>query len=150
MYLLGSQQVADLFSRDKARPIFAWLDRTQPGASDLFVSVVSLGMLANMVESLDPTERGSWRRLLASGRRSFAKAGGIVDVDLAAVDVWAGQLRGVDLTDEDPVSGERFLLGEDERLVIATAIARKYSLVTRSTPLLEEICSLTTLTFVEP
>lgn len=150
MYLLGSQELADLFSRDQARPIFEWLGRARPGANDLFVNAISIGQVAHMVESLDQLDRGPWRRLLATGRRSFQNSGSILDVDLATVDVWASQLRGVDLMEEDLASGERYPMGEDDRLVIATAIARNYSLVTRPTPLLDEIATFTTLTVVAP
>ena len=150
MYLLGNQQVADLISRDQARPVFGWLAQARPGPNELFVSALSIGQVAHMVESLPAIERGPWRRLLAQGRRSLEAMGSVIDVDLAAVDVWAGGLRGADLIDEDLASGERYPLGEDDRLVIATAISRNYSLVTRSTPVLDAIAGFTTLTIVEP
>jgi len=56
-------------------------------------------------------------RLLAEGRREFADAGGLIDVDSSIVDVWA-TLRGIALFDD---GGET--VGEDERLVVATGIA---------------------------
>jgi hypothetical protein len=40
MYLLDTQQVMDLFSRDAARPIFQWLGGSKPKRTDLFVSVI--------------------------------------------------------------------------------------------------------------
>jgi predicted nucleic acid-binding protein len=150
MYLLGTQELTDLFSRDPARPIIAWLRETQPADNQLFVSVISLGILAHQIEDLDPGSRNHWRRLYAEGRRSLADKGSIIDVDMAIVDQWATSLRGLDLTEEDGLTGDRFEMGEDSRLVIATAITRGYSLVTRITPAIEVIAEQTTLTIVEP
>lgn len=150
MYLLGSQEVADLFSRDKARPIFEWLEAARPRETELFVSVISIGMVSHMVEAMDQTDRGSWRRLLSMGRRTLELSGSIINVDAGIVDVWASKLRGVDLIAEDPSSGELFQIGEDDRLVVATAIARDYSIVTKRTTCLDQIVEFTTLTIVEP
>lgn len=150
MYLLGTQEAIDLLSKDQRRPVFAWLDKVRPGG-DLFVSVISLGQAAHMVENLDAEHRPGWRRLLAEGRRKLSDAGSVIDVDLDVVAAWAGGLRGdPSLADMDPETGEAVALPEDDRLVIATAIARNYSLVTKSTPALERIAESTTLTIVEP
>jgi predicted nucleic acid-binding protein len=150
MYLLGSQEVADLISRDPARPIVGWLSEMRLGQNDLFVSAISLGQVAHMVDNLEQPDRDQWRRLLARGRRSFETLGSILPIDMSVVDAWASSLRGLALIDDDPMSWVRFPLGEDDRLIIATAIARGYSLVTRRTPALDEIARRTTLTIIEP
>jgi len=150
MYLLGSQQVADLVSRDPARPIAEWLKTARPGRNDLFVSAISLGQVAHMIEAMPMSARQPWRRLMAAARRSWTNEGSIIDIDMSIVDIWARELRGLDLEDEDTVSGDRFQLGEDDRLVIASAIARGYSLVTSRSELLEKVAQTTTLTIVEP
>lgn len=87
---------------------------------------------------------------MSMGRRTLELAGSIINVDAGIVDVWASKLRGVDLIAEDPGSGELFQIGEDDRLVVATAIARDYSLVTKRTTYLDQIVEFTTLTIVEP
>jgi predicted nucleic acid-binding protein len=150
MYLLGSQEVSDLISRDQNRPIFGWLQSVELGESDLFVSALSLGQVSHMVELLNQPDRDHWRRLLAQGRRTFDDRGCVLGVDLGVVDVWASGLRGMELIDVDPQTGENFELGEDDRLIIATAIARGYSLVTKRTPALNMVAQWTTLTIVEP
>ena len=150
MYLLGTQETIDLISKDQERSLFAWLAEVMPGDT-LFVSVIALGQAAHMVETLGPDERPAWRRLLAEGRRTLSARGRVIDVDLDVVAAWANGLRGNPaLTEKDPESGKEVPLPEDDRLVIATAISRNYSLVTARTPLLDRIAEFTTLTVVEP
>ncbi len=147
MYLLDTQQVMDLFSRDRARPIFKWLDATKPGESDLFVSVLSLGQIAHAIEDMAAVQRNHWRRLYQEGRRSLENAGSVINVDPGIVDVWHANLRGARLADIDDADEE---WGEDDRLIFATAIARSYALVTRGSRLLRDIAARTTLTMIEP
>jgi predicted nucleic acid-binding protein len=146
MYLLDSQQVLDLFSRDSTRAIFQWINDTKPGEADLFVSVISLGQIAHTIDDLPPPERNHWRRLYNEGRRDFLERGGVIDVDGGIVDVWQSQLRGSRL---DHIKDAAEELGEDDRLVVATAIQRGYSLVTRKSLVLQEITKITTLTLIE-
>ncbi len=150
MYLLGSQELADLVSGEEGRPIFNWLGVAEPREDDLFVSVISLGLVAQMIEALPGIDREPWRRVLARGRRALEERGSVIDVDMTIVDVWASSLRGEPLVEIDPETNIEYDLGEDERLVIATAIARNYSLVTKRTEPLDAIASRTTLTIVEP
>ncbi len=149
MYLLSTPTLADLVGRDQARPVFDWLRQARPGATELFASVVSFGIVASSIEDLPKHERGDWRRLLQEGRRQFVEKGTIIDVDLPIVDTWASALRGLSLL-EEAEDGERFDLGEDERLVIATAIARSFTLVSPPRPYLEDLCDRTALTVVSP
>ncbi|MFG1393470.1 PIN domain-containing protein [Xanthobacter agilis] len=146
MYLLDTQQVMDLFSRDEARPIFQWLEETKPGKGDLFVSVISLGQIAHAIEDMSVSPRNHWRRLYQEGRRDFEEAGGVIDVDAAIVDVWQAGLRGDRLID---VAGAEEDLGEDDRLIFATAIARGYALVSSGSRQLQDIAERTTLTMIE-
>jgi len=146
MYLLDSQQVMDLFSRDQTRQIFRWLNTAQPGRTEMFVSVLSLGQIAGAIEDMDAVPRNHWRRLYQEGRRIFDDAGGIIDVDGAIVDVWQANLRGNRLSD---IPGADDQLGEDDRLIFATAIARGYALVTEASPILSAIAQRTTLTTIE-
>ena len=146
MYLLDTQQVMDLFSRDRTRPVFQWLGTAEPGRNDLFVSVLSLGQIAAAIEAMEPAPRNHWRRLYQEGRRSLLEAGSIIDVDAAIVDVWQSDLRGERLASID---GADDTMGEDDRLIFATAIARGYALVTEGSALLREIAARTTLTSIE-
>jgi predicted nucleic acid-binding protein len=150
MYLLGTQEFADLASRDPVRPIVSWLKQVQPSRNDLFISAISVGILHNSVEAMQQQERENWRRQLTQAKRTFAGAGGIIDVSMDIVETWASSLRGLDLIEEDPTTGDKVQLGEDQRLVVATAIRRGYTMVTRRVPYLDEIAISTTLTVVEP
>ena len=67
MYLLDSQQVMDLLSRDSTRQIFEWLAETEPRQTDLFVSIISVGQIADTIEQMPARERNHWRRLLNEG-----------------------------------------------------------------------------------
>lgn len=132
----------DLFSRDTTRAIFRWLGETKPGKNDLFVSIISLGQIAHAIEDMDVSRRNHWRRLYQEGRRDFAEAGSIIDVDAAIVEVWQANLRGDRLMDVPDADKE---LGEDDRLVFATAITRGYALVTTGSQQLKDIAERTTL-----
>lgn len=144
MYLLSTDEFCDLASRDESRAIFPWLDRVKPGRHELFVSVISLGVVADTVEAEATLTRGHWRRLLSEARRQFAERGCLIDVDPSIVDFWAG-LRGLGLNYDD---GDQ--VGDDALLVVATAIARDLTLVARLERYLEEIADRTTLKLVEP
>lgn len=143
MYLLDTQQLIDLFSKRQDRPIFVWLSNARPGRHDLFASVVSLGILAHGIERLAPPERSNWRRLFQEGRRQFEGQGGIVDVDYAVIDDWQRALRGAAFI---PPEGKA--VGEDQRLVYATAIARGLTLVTAASPVIDQLTRDTALTAV--
>jgi len=146
MYLLDSQQVMDLLSRDESRQIFDWLAEAKPKQTDLFVSIISLGQIADTIEQLPASERNHWRRLLQEGRREFQEAGSLVDVDAAVVDAWQANLRGQHLADIENADED---LGEDDRLIVATAIARNYTLVTAGSPVFSQIAERTSLAIVE-
>ncbi len=146
MYLLDTQQVMDLLSRDKARPVFQWLEKIKPARSSLFASVLSLGQIAHAIEDMAAASRNHWRRLYQEGQRSLEDSGSIIDVDAGIVDVWQADLRGNRLAGVDNANNS---LGEDDRLILATAIARGYALVTQASPLLQEIAARTTLTLIE-
>lgn len=147
MYLLDSQQVMDLLSRDAGRAIFRWIDATKPGRNDLFVSVLSLGQIADTIEHMAPGQRNHWRRLLQEGRRELEEAGSLIDIDMPIVDAWQTNLRGELLADID---GAQEDLPEDDRLIVATAIARNYTLVTASAEVIDKIAERTSLTIMEP
>ena len=147
MYLLDTQILMDLLSKDQSRAVFNWLGTVKPGRNDLFISVLSLGQIAHAIEDMEPADRNHWRRLLQEGRRLFEDAGGVIDVDAAVVDVWRANLRGCLLSDIETADED---LGEDDRLIIASAIARGYTLVTESTRAITEIVERTSLTTVEP
>jgi predicted nucleic acid-binding protein len=146
MYLLDTQQVMDLFSRDATRPIFHWLEGSKPRRTDLFVSVISLGQIAQAIEDMDAAKRNHWRRLHQAGSRDLENAGSVIDVDAGIVEVWQANLRGDRLGDLADADDE---LGEDDRLIFATAIARGYALVTAGSRLLLEIAERTTMTTLE-
>ena len=149
MYLLSTQVLADLVSRDPDRKVFGWLARARPSGSELFASVISFGIVASSIEDLPKHGRGEWRRLLQEGRRPFLEQGTLIDVDLPIVDTWAASLRGLQLLEADD-GGEGAALGDDERLVIATAIARRLTLVAPPEPYLDALCDRTALAVVAP
>lgn len=144
MYLLGSDAFKDLASRDRSRAVFGWLAGARPGPSQLFASVISLGVLAFTIEQQPAPERDHWRRLLAEARRDFAGQGALIDIDAAIAAEWS-RLRGLLLHYDD---GEE--VGDDELLVVATALARDLTLVARREGYHQEIADRTALQLVEP
>ncbi|MBU2137143.1 MAG: hypothetical protein KKA45_13205 [Alphaproteobacteria bacterium] len=138
---MSSEQLSAMASQDQARPIFAWLEIVKPGRG-LHASVVSFGVLADTVEALEPVRRQQWRPLLAAARRKLEAQ--IIDIDMSIIEVWA-PLRGMGLKHDD---GED--VGADELMVIATAIARGYSLIASHEDFLDTLVAETTLTVVHP
>jgi predicted nucleic acid-binding protein len=140
MYLLDSQIAMDMFSRDEDRSIFQWLNED---TRQIFVSVLSLGQISHTIDDMAPQKRNQWRRRYQEGKRILEAQGSLIDIDSAIVDVWQANLRGGRLV-EIPDAAEE--LGEDDRLIIATAISRNYTFVTRESRLITEIVERTTLT----
>lgn len=141
MYLLDSQVVMDLFSRDEERSVFSWLKEER---RQIFISVLTIGQLNNTVDDmLEPTTRNHWRRLCQEGARTLEEQGSLIDIDKNIVEIWQANLRGNRL-EKIPQAGD--LLGEDDRLIIATAIARNYTFVTMPSQLISEIAKHTALT----
>lgn len=146
MYLLDTPVVLQLVSRNKDLPVFAWLESAKPDQDSVFVSVISMGQIQNDIEALGPQSRNHWRRLYQEGRQLLNDRHRLIEVDLAIVDVWQAELRGAHLQDVED-AGES--LGEDDRLVIATAIARGYTLVCEGSRTLSQIADRTTLALAE-
>jgi predicted nucleic acid-binding protein len=145
--MLNTQCFTDLASRDPDRTITRWLAETRPAGSELFVSVVSLGIVSASIEHLPAAERGAWRRLLAEARRTLLERRALLQVDLDVVDAWS-TLRDLEIFEDDGDGPAP--VGEDERLVIATAIARDLTLVAARVGYLDVIADATTLKLVEP
>ena len=146
MYLLDTQQLMDLFGRNKDKLIFSWIEMAKPTDAELFVSVVSFGQIAHAIEVMSGGQRSHWRRLFQEGRRRLEELGSVIEIDGAIIDVWQSALRGYHLAD---IVGAEEEYGEDDRLIIATAIARNYALVTEGDRVLAEISDHTTLTLIE-
>jgi predicted nucleic acid-binding protein len=144
VYLLGADQFQEVASRDRDRAIFKWLATSAPGRNDVFVSVLAIGILSHSIEDLDNPERDNWRRRVSEARQQFNATGSVIDVDQSIVDVWA-TLRGLSFNYDD---GEP--VGDDELLIVATAIARDLTLVTQVQGYHREIADRTTLKLVEP
>jgi|GEM_PF-1396138 len=142
MYLLDTQIVLDMFSRDQTRPVFQWLAEDPGNPKQIFVSIISLGQISNTIEDTPPVLRNNWRRLVQEGQRQLQDQGCLIDVTSEIVEVWQANLRGNRMVD---IEGAEESLGEDDRLIIATAIARNYTLVSRDSRLLTEIGVRTTL-----
>lgn len=111
----------DLFSRDVERPLFRWFEQFKPGEHDLFISVISLGQIAYGIKKMDPAERNNWRRVYNEGRRELEKSGRVVGVGALIVDVRQASFRDSRLK---VMAGAGNRLGEDDRVILATAIAR--------------------------
>jgi len=142
MYLLGSDALGQLIGRNRARPVFAWLETAKPTEHQIFASVVSFGVVGDSLEALEEPARGHWRRLHAAAQQQFEQLGNLIDVDMAIVRAWQG-LRSLSL--QRDAGGD---VGVDERLVIATALARGYSLVAPPEAYLAALANQTTLTVI--
>jgi hypothetical protein len=82
------------------------LRNAKPVRDAVFVSVVSLGQVADTIEGMRTSERNHWRRLLQEGRRELEETGSLIAVDMAVIDTWQTDLRGAHLDDIEGASEE--------------------------------------------
>jgi predicted nucleic acid-binding protein len=127
MYLLDTQALADLVSGgDNATRSFA--SQAEAEDREVRVSVISLGALRAEIDAIiDPAERENWDRRFQITFSRLRSDGRILDVELRISLEWAILKNMGDLVDK----GGREI-GDDERLVIATAIIERLILVTSS------------------
>ncbi len=137
-YLLGTEALID-FARRTDNPVWRWL-RAIPVSrfqGAFHASVVSFGQWRSTIDnnrSIDAAIRHTWNTAYAALRREFVSPEGrLLGVDAETAEVWA-RLRELELEYLDPRSGTRGKLAQDDRLIVATALARDLVLVERHQP----------------
>lgn len=127
MYLLDTQALTDLVSGhdNAAREFVANAERRN---LDVRVSVISFGALkAEIGEIKDPCEKENWGQRFEITLNHYRTNGKLLDVDRRISLEWA-LLKYMDL----PTKDKNKQLGDDERLVVATALVERLVLVTSS------------------
>ncbi len=124
-YLLGTRALV-AFIHDREVVTKRLMTSVGEGAQ-LFISVISLGQISSEVKRLqNVADRTSWEQHLRRIRNKFEGSGNTLHIDILTVDIWA-EIRGEDLQIEE--DGILVNLGEDDRLVLATAISQQLTLV---------------------
>lgn len=127
-FLLSTQSFADFISR-RPNAVRRWA-KEQPEIA-VAVSVISVGAVAAAIDAGVPPEHekefdpASWRRYLAEFEDKMHRQGRLLVVDRDVVRTWSS-FRDRNLEDD---GGE--LVGEDTKLIWATAIAHGLVLVDR-------------------
>ncbi|HVQ08278.1 MAG TPA: hypothetical protein VMS43_07565 [Allosphingosinicella sp.] len=132
MYLLDTQLFADFVSADPDNPVYtratSFVTLAEQRHLRVSISVVTIGMIRSEVSQLPAGPiRGNWERRLDAAAHSWSQSTQLYEVDWKTVESWA-IVKVMDLRD---AAGD--VLGDDERLVVATALAHSLRLVT-STP----------------
>lgn len=137
MYLLDTRVFQDLVRGDSDADCTAvreFIARAEQRRQRVGASVISVAMLRYDIALLDPGPyRDNWERRLGFALNNFVRTGALYEVDSRTADIWAS-LKAMPLTD-----GEGDELGDDERLVIATALAHSLRLLSRDHEMLQPI-----------
>jgi predicted nucleic acid-binding protein len=121
-FLLSTQAVADFISR-KPTAVRKWAE-SQP-AIEIVASVISIGAIAAELESgsVPAKDAASWKRYLADFEDKMHRSARLLTVDRDVVRKWA-LFRDSDLKDNGGA-----LVGEDDKLIWATAVTHGLVLV---------------------
>jgi len=130
VYLLDTQAFLDFLEGNPAdaesSAAMRFVAEAEEARRRVSVSVVSIGMIRWAVEQLKPgPQRHNLERRLNMAVHTLELGGQIYELDRDAVEAWV-QLRAVELFDADGA-----VMGDDERMVAATALAKSLTLVTR-------------------
>lgn len=138
MYLLDTQIFQDLVRGDSSdagcRAVRDFIGLAEQRRQRVGASVISAAILRYEISLEDPGPyRANWERRLDFALNNFVRAGALYEVDARTAEAWAS-LKALPLTDDD---GDD--LGDDERLVIATAAAHGLRLVSRDQGALQPV-----------
>lgn len=132
MYLLSTQSLVDIM-RGTGTPVGMWHGSLTPDIQrHVFVSVLSFGRIASQIHDLPAASRGDWTKSLARTRHLMLRDTRVLGIDMDLMDLWA-DLLVTDLSQFDE-SGEEIPLADDDRLIVATAILRRFILIDRPQP----------------
>ncbi|HFD87593.1 MAG TPA: hypothetical protein ENJ35_07950 [Gammaproteobacteria bacterium] len=116
-YLLSSPVFASFFKKDDDR-INQVMNKIRP--DDIMISVVTLGIIRDAIDRRPPVERNRFEPYFRDGKNAFN--GRTIPVDEKVIEQWA-RIRSLRLT-RTTSSGPPDQFGEDEKLIIATAMDR--------------------------
>jgi predicted nucleic acid-binding protein len=128
-YLLSTQAIADLISRNPGK-LREWADEQEP--IDVAASVVSVAIIRAELEAQNKPDKAVWLRYLRDFAHQFERDGRLLPVDREVAEKYA-DIRNVEAPgDEEPI-------GEDERFVLATALAFGHIWVGTNTPVTQAL-----------
>ena len=136
-YLLSTWALMDLISRKSDLPVFQWIDSQQTASTQIYISVVSIGLAQAAIESHDnPILQRQFRESLQDVMESWPPEN-IVEFTLDVVAPWSLLVANGDrlqtrkrLSD----SAATVSLGQSDRMVVATALQRDLVLVEPAQP----------------
>ena len=128
IYLLGSQALVDS-ARNERTAIHDWAERENLLDTDVCASVISFTIFRTAVDESPVNERTAWQRAFSETLTRFRRQPGNLRPVSAEIAVRAGELRAMTLTSRDGSD-----VGPLRRLVVATALEERLTLVERREP----------------
>jgi hypothetical protein len=122
-FLLSTPAVTQLVSR-KPNNVRDWSKQHRP--VDVSASVISLAIIESELHDYKGIDRLNWLRYVQDFKHQFQREGRLLPVDVKVANLYS-LLRGFPLVED----GEP--IGEDEKMILATAIALGLTWVGRET-----------------
>ena len=119
-YLLSSQAFVNFFKKDDLE-LNKFL--ASVNSEDVFISVVTLGIIRDAINQKSTTERIRFDPYLRDGINAFDSR--IIDIDEEIINQWS-YIRSLKIKSFESAADS---MGEDEKLIIATAIFRGFVFV---------------------
>ena len=121
-YLLDTNIISELISKQPDRRVVAWLDRLDPNT--VYLSVITIGEIRRGVEKLPPSKRRDRVKEWLEGDLLLRFQGRILPITIEVMLVW-GELTGRLEREGRPVTAM-------DSLIAAIALEGSYCLVTRN------------------
>ncbi len=134
-YLLGTQALREFLSKSD-NPITYWANNDNTVFDEqVYISPISLGEIKDALNRLDTNDasRTYWSRAITEGEKFFQHRGNIIPVTIEVTDQWV-KIRPLEYEGFSDNTQKVERIGEDRKLVLATAMAHNMILVESRQP----------------
>ncbi len=134
-YLLGTPALRD-FLKKSDNPITRWANNDNTVFDEqVYISPISLGEIKDALNRLNTNDpsRTYWFRAIIEGEQFFQHRGNIIPVTIEVTDRWV-EIRPLEYEGCSDITQKIERIGEDRKLVLATAMAYNMVLVESRQP----------------
>lgn len=133
-YLLSTQALLDRLSGKPEYRIIPWLNRVHTTRTAVWISVLSIGVAKQQIGQTGGMRHSAWKVALDETVRKMSDC--ILPVEADCMQAWADLLNHPAPLKRQPTRNSPRLadLDDIDRLVVATALARQWTLIERSQP----------------
>jgi len=121
-YLLDTNVISELISKQPNKKVVEWVDRLDPNT--IYLSVITIGELRKGIEKLPPSKRRDTVKEWLEGDLLLRFQGRILEITIEVMLIW-GELTGRLEKEGRPITAI-------DSLIAATALAENGHLVTRN------------------